>query len=54
LGSSTVPMSSDIQQDSVQHLLYFNHVQLRNEVANLKDQVVQILNALRAHGIIDT
>ena len=53
LGSpSVVPMSSQIRQDSVEHLLYYNQLQLREEVSNLREQVVAILNALRAHGII--
>ena len=54
LGGNTVPMSTDIEQDSVQHLLYFNHIQLRQQVANLQAQVIEILGALRAHGIIKT
>lgn len=52
LGGNVIPMSSDIAQNSVEHLLYFNHVQLREEVANLRAQVVQILNTLRTHGLI--
>ncbi len=52
LGANVIPMSSDIPQDSVEHLLYFNHVNLRAEVANLRAQVIMILNALRTHGVI--
>jgi hypothetical protein len=54
LGVSVMPTSLDIKQNSVEHLLYYNHVQLRNEVESLKTQVVQLLNALRSHGLISS
>lgn len=52
LGPATVPMSTNIKQDSVEHLLYYNHIQLRNEVVSLRTQVVQLLEELRIHGLI--
>jgi hypothetical protein len=54
LGAPAIPTAADIAQDSVQHLLYYNHVQLRNEVQSLRTQIVEILNMLRTHGIINS
>lgn len=52
LGTTVIPTSSSIRQDSVEHLLYYNQLQLRNEVTQLRTQVIAILNALRSHGLI--
>jgi hypothetical protein len=54
LGTVTIPTSAEIKQDSVTHLLYYNHIQLRNEVASLRTQVVEMLNMLKKHGIIES
>lgn len=54
LGNVTIPMSSEIEQNSVEHLLYYNHIQLRNQVENLQTQVIELLQALRNHGIINS
>jgi hypothetical protein len=54
LGAILVPMSTDIRKDSVTHLLYYNHIQLTNEVASLRAQVVEMLNMLKTHGIINS
>ena len=52
LGPPILPTSLNIKQDSVEHLLYYNHIQLRNEVTSLRAQVVQLLEELRTHGLI--
>ena len=52
LGPSVIPMSSDIQQNSVEHLLYYNLIKVQEELMSLRSQMVKILDTLRTHGII--
>ena len=52
--SAGSPVSADIPQDSVEHLLLYNQQQLREEVMSLRSQVVMLLDALRTHGLIDS